>query len=129
MVFRYFRTTNFSISLQDRFYERIHFTPSVLCCSTYDSVEVVPGPRLNVIIGPNGTGKSTIVCAICLGLAGKTSILGRAQNPAEFIKHRRDKAVIEITLYVHSSNRTNLFHNFAKLRVSQYVLCGGTYWI
>jgi len=29
-------------------------------------------------MGPNGTGKSTIVCAICLGLAGKPKILGRA---------------------------------------------------
>ena len=27
-----------------------------------------------MIIGPNGTGKSTIVCGICLGLGGKTSV-------------------------------------------------------
>lgn len=24
---------------------------------TYDDVEVFPGPRLNLVIGPNGTGK------------------------------------------------------------------------
>jgi hypothetical protein len=35
---------------------------------TYDSVEFFPGPSLNMVIGPNGTGKSTLVCAICLGL-------------------------------------------------------------
>lgn len=35
---------------------------------TYTSVELRPGPRLNMVIGPNGTGKSTLVCAICLGL-------------------------------------------------------------
>ena len=35
---------------------------------TYTFVEVYPGPSLNMVIGPNGTGKSTIVCAICLGL-------------------------------------------------------------
>lgn len=35
---------------------------------TYSQVEVFPGPNLNMVIGPNGTGKSTIVCAICLGL-------------------------------------------------------------
>jgi hypothetical protein len=35
---------------------------------TYTQVEVFPGPNLNMVIGPNGTGKSTIVCAICLGL-------------------------------------------------------------
>lgn len=35
---------------------------------TYTSAEFFPGPRLNMVIGPNGTGKSTLVCAICLGL-------------------------------------------------------------
>lgn len=35
---------------------------------TYDYVEFRPGPYLNMIFGPNGTGKSTIACAICLGL-------------------------------------------------------------
>ena len=35
---------------------------------TYTAVEFFPGPSLNMVIGPNGTGKSTLVCAICLGL-------------------------------------------------------------
>lgn len=35
---------------------------------TYTAVEFSPGPSLNMVIGPNGTGKSTLVCAICLGL-------------------------------------------------------------
>ena len=35
---------------------------------TYDSVEFRPGPYLNMILGPNGTGKSSIACAIALGL-------------------------------------------------------------
>ncbi len=35
---------------------------------TYTEVEFHPGPSLNMVIGPNGTGKSTLVCAICLGL-------------------------------------------------------------
>jgi hypothetical protein len=35
---------------------------------TYTSAEFHPGPKLNMVIGPNGTGKSTLVCAICLGL-------------------------------------------------------------
>jgi len=71
--------------------------------STYDSVEFQPGPNLNVIIGPNGTGKSTIVCGICLGLAGKSSILGRAHQSSEFIKHGCDRALIEIELWVYKS--------------------------
>ena len=35
---------------------------------TYDYVQFHPGPYLNMIFGPNGTGKSSIACAIALGL-------------------------------------------------------------
>ena len=66
--------------------------------STFDSVEFRPGSNLNVIIGPNGTGKSSIVCAICLGLGGKPNLLGRASQSCDFIKHGREKATIEIEL-------------------------------
>ena len=65
---------------------------------TYDSVEFKVGPYLNVIIGPNGTGKSTIVCAICIGLGGKLSLLGRAQQVADFIKYGCNKGKIELEL-------------------------------
>lgn len=65
---------------------------------TYDSVEFITGAHLNVIIGPNGTGKSTIVCAIYLGLAGKISLLGRAHQPSEYIKFGCNKGKIELEL-------------------------------
>ena len=48
---------------------------------TYSSAEFFPGPSLNMVIGPNGTGKSTLVCAICLGLGWGPQVrdhLGRA---------------------------------------------------
>ena len=41
---------------------------------TYDFVEFCPGPYLNMILGPNGTGKSSIACAICLGLNWPPSV-------------------------------------------------------
>jgi hypothetical protein len=41
---------------------------------TYTAVEFFPGPSLNMVIGPNGTGKSTLVCAICLGLGWKAKV-------------------------------------------------------
>ncbi|CAB4423620.1 unnamed protein product [Rhizophagus irregularis] len=65
---------------------------------TYDSVEFFPGPNLNMIIGPNGTGKSTIVCAIALGLGWNTSLLGRARDISDFVKHGQERASIEIEL-------------------------------
>jgi hypothetical protein len=41
---------------------------------TYTAAEFFPGPNLNMVIGPNGTGKSTLVCAICLGLGWGTKV-------------------------------------------------------
>jgi len=66
---------------------------------TYKETEVRPGPFLNVVIGPNGTGKSTLVCAICIGLAGKTTWLGRSNNVGDFIKHGETKAELEVELF------------------------------
>lgn len=43
---------------------------------TYTAAEFLPGPSLNMVIGPNGTGKSTLVCAICLGLGWETKVGG-----------------------------------------------------
>ncbi|KAJ3090460.1 Structural maintenance of chromosomes protein 5 [Quaeritorhiza haematococci] len=65
---------------------------------TYDYVEFFPGPDLNMVIGPNGTGKSTIVCALALGLAGRPELLGRAKELQEFVKRGADKATIELEL-------------------------------
>lgn len=41
---------------------------------TYDFVEFNPGPHLNMIIGPNGTGKSTIAAGIAIGLGFKPEV-------------------------------------------------------
>ncbi|TVY55733.1 Structural maintenance of chromosomes protein 5 [Lachnellula cervina] len=65
---------------------------------TYESAEFFPGPNLNMVIGPNGTGKSSLVCAICLGLGWGPSHLGRAQQIGEFVKHNTSSAQVEIEL-------------------------------
>lgn len=65
---------------------------------TYDATEFFPGPYLNMIIGPNGTGKSTIVCAIALGLGWKPAVLGRAKDIASYVKQGCDEGWIEIEL-------------------------------
>ncbi|POS87700.1 hypothetical protein EPUL_000457, partial [Erysiphe pulchra] len=65
---------------------------------TYQRAEFYPGPSLNMIIGPNGTGKSSLVCAICLGLGSSPVQLGRATQVGEFVKHNMPEAVIEIAL-------------------------------
>ncbi|KAJ2348067.1 Structural maintenance of chromosomes protein 5 [Coemansia sp. RSA 2671] len=65
---------------------------------TYDRIDVTPGPHMNMIIGPNGTGKSSIVCAIALGLGENTSVMKRAKDISEFVKHGHEHGAIEITL-------------------------------
>ncbi|XP_049751473.1 structural maintenance of chromosomes protein 5 isoform X2 [Elephas maximus indicus] len=71
---------------------------------TYDICEVSPGPHLNMIIGANGTGKSSIVCAICLGLAGKPAFMGRADKVGFFVKRGCTKGMVEIELFKASGN-------------------------
>ncbi|NWR38705.1 SMC5 protein, partial [Tachuris rubrigastra] len=65
----------------------------------YDACEVYPGPNLNVVVGANGTGKSSIVCAICLGLAGKPSFIGRADKLGLFVKQGCTRGLVEIELF------------------------------
>lgn len=65
---------------------------------TYTAAEFQLGPNLNMVIGPNGTGKSTLVCAICLGLGFPPKTLGRAKEDVEYIKNHTDIAEIEIEL-------------------------------
>ncbi len=66
---------------------------------TYEEAEFFLGPNLNMVIGPNGTGKSSLVCAICLGLGYASNVLGRASAFGEFVKHGRDEAGIEVELH------------------------------
>lgn len=65
---------------------------------TYTKAEFSPGPNLNMVIGPNGTGKSTLVCAICIGLGWATKHLGRGKDLDEFVKHGAKEGEIEIEL-------------------------------
>ncbi|KIL63939.1 hypothetical protein M378DRAFT_78988 [Amanita muscaria Koide BX008] len=65
---------------------------------TYDYVQFRCGPYLNMILGPNGTGKSSIACAIALGLNFPPSILGRASELNSFVKLGTDSGYIEIEL-------------------------------
>lgn len=76
-----------------------------------------PGRNLNVIIGPNGTGKSTIVCAIILGLGGKPTTIGRATQIGDYVKAGCREAKIKIHLK-NGKNQdiaiTRIFNNHGK---------------
>lgn len=69
-----------------------------------------PGEFLNIIIGPNGTGKSTIVAAIILGMGGNCKILSRSKDITDFIKNGKTKSVIEVELYGGNEDEDVTFH-------------------
>jgi structural maintenance of chromosomes protein 5 len=73
----------------------------------YEKAEFLPGPNLNMVIGPNGTGKSSLVCAICLGLGYPASVLGRATSFGEFVKHGKEHAIVEVELQRRPEDRAN----------------------
>lgn len=65
--------------------------------TTYSYGEFKLSPTLNMIIGPNGTGKSTFVAAVCLGLGGRVDLIKR-KNMDSMIKSGEKECRIEITL-------------------------------
>ncbi|OCF62348.1 hypothetical protein L486_02016 [Kwoniella mangroviensis CBS 10435] len=65
---------------------------------TYDHVEFRPGPHLNMILGPNGTGKSSIAAAIAIGLGFAPKVMGRANELKAYVKQGADQATVEIEL-------------------------------
>lgn len=66
---------------------------------TFSDTVFKPGPRMNLIIGPNGTGKSTIVSAVCIVFCGKPTILGRNPDLGSFVKFGTTEASVEAWLY------------------------------
>jgi chromosome segregation ATPase len=74
---------------------------------TYEKAEFFLGPNLNMVIGPNGTGKSSLVCAICLGLGYPSSVLGRASAFGDFVKHGKEEAVLEVELQKKPEDQQN----------------------
>lgn len=93
---------------------------------TYDHVEFRPGPHLNMIIGPNGTGKSSIACAIALGLNWPPSILGRASELNSFVKIGTNEGYIEIELKGPIGKSNLVIKRFlsAKSKSSTYTING-----
>ncbi|CAN6615956.1 structural maintenance of chromosomes protein 5 [Trichomonascus vanleenenianus] len=65
---------------------------------TYKNITFQLGDSLNMVIGPNGVGKSTFIASLCLGLMGSPSLLGRAKDIADYIQNGQNKAYIEIEL-------------------------------
>lgn len=75
---------------------------------THSNAVIRPKQRLNIVIGANGTGKSTVLNAICLGLGGDPKLLGRADQLHSFVRHNCDSGWIEITLAPHKGEKSHV---------------------
>ncbi|XP_017034528.2 structural maintenance of chromosomes protein 5 [Drosophila kikkawai] len=87
---------------------RIH---SVYCKDfvSYSEITFYPKHYLNVLTGPNGTGKSTIVSAIILGLGGEPQLLDRSSSVSDYIQSNKSSAKIIIRVYGRVANSTETF--------------------
>lgn len=66
---------------------------------THAETTVHPGQELNILIGPNGTGKSAVVAAIIIGMGGSTKILSEHNKLCDYVKNGQDQATIRIKLF------------------------------
>lgn len=76
---------------------------------TYDECVMHPTEYLNIIIGPNGTGKSTLVAAIVLGMGGSAKLLARSSAIQEYIKNGQTEAMVIIDIYINNQRETRKF--------------------
>lgn len=80
---------------------------------------------MNLVIGPNGTGKSATIAAIALGLAAKPETIGRSTSLAEFVKNGEEFAMIEIEIKNDVENEPIVVRRtFGKEKTSKYKFNG-----
>lgn len=65
-------------------------------CHRHLSIQV--GPRINFIIGHNGSGKSAILIAMTIALGGKASSTSRGSSLKDFVREGASAAEIRIRL-------------------------------
>jgi chromosome segregation ATPase len=65
---------------------------------THERLVLECSSRINLVVGANGSGKSSVVCAICLGLGGQPALMEREDRAAGFIRAGQTRATIEIAV-------------------------------
>ncbi|KAI9494829.1 hypothetical protein BDB00DRAFT_761374, partial [Zychaea mexicana] len=65
-------------------------------CHKYLRIDL--GPKINFVIGHNGSGKSAIMTALTIALGAKASSTNRGKNLCSFIREGENAALITVTL-------------------------------
>lgn len=92
---------------------------------THSEATVFPSAELNILIGPNGTGKSSIVSAIIIGMGGSTKILSEHNKLSDYVKNGKERSKISITLYRdNQGNRMRFCREFGRDNKSTFTIDG-----
>lgn len=63
---------------------------------THQHAVMYPSANVNFILGANGSGKSSLVCAMCLGLGGDVRDMERGKELKAYIMTGKDVATIKV---------------------------------
>lgn len=63
---------------------------------THTYVELRPSSAVNFVLGANGSGKSSLVCALCLGLGGDVRDMERGKELKAYIMTGKTEATIKV---------------------------------
>nr|WJN25123.1 DNA repair protein [Pseudozyma thailandica] len=87
------------------------------------------GPKLNFIMGRNGSGKSTILTALMIALGGKTSSTNRGSSLKDLVKKGEAYASITVTMRNHDSDAFRPDAYGDKIIIERRILAeGGGTW-
>ena len=75
---------------------------------TYLDETLWPGPSFNCCVGANGSGKSSIVTALCICLGGDIKNLNRQTDLKSLVNNNsnQSEAIIEVELYIPKDRNT-----------------------
>ncbi|CAI5442179.1 unnamed protein product [Caenorhabditis angaria] len=91
---------------------------------TYEDTVCTPGENLNLILGHNGSGKSSIICGICLVFGGSPKSLGRSEKLPDYIRHNCTEAFVEVMIADKQKGPQIIRLNIRKGKSPEYKLNG-----
>lgn len=92
---------------------------------TYNSSIIYPRTHLNIVIGPNGTGKSSMVAAIIIAMGGNAKVLSAQLHLRDYVKNGKDTAIVKIKLYLdNAENKIEFIRSFGRDGKSRFQIDG-----
>lgn len=92
---------------------------------THSEAKVFPHELLNIVIGPNGTGKSSLVAGVIIGMGGSTKILSAHNKLSDYVKNGKKSAKVTLILFKDEQrNRKRFCREFGRDNKSIFSIDG-----